>query len=107
MPAWRSDHPADAANNMKKLIRMSEFHYLRPLSDPDHLPALRHEYVHHNPAFGLGKIDPPPRILLLYGSLRERSYSRLAVEEAARLRSEERRVEKEGVSTCGCGVWWY
>src|SRR3546814_18771678 len=85
MPAWRSDHPADAANNMKKLIRMSEFHYLRPLSDPDHLPALRPEYVHHNPAFGLGKIDPPPRILLLYGSLRERSYSRLAVEEAARL----------------------
>lgn len=27
----------------------------------------------------------PPRILLLYGSLRERSYSRLVVEEAARL----------------------
>ena len=27
----------------------------------------------------------PPRILLLYGSLRDRSYSRLAVEEAARL----------------------
>ncbi|QJQ94916.1 MULTISPECIES: arsenical resistance protein ArsH [Halomonadaceae] len=29
--------------------------------------------------------DHPPRILLLYGSLRERSFSRLAVEEAARL----------------------
>jgi arsenic resistance protein ArsH len=27
----------------------------------------------------------PPRILLLYGSLRERSYSRLAIEEAARI----------------------
>src|SRR5690606_24193042 len=27
----------------------------------------------------------PPRILLLYGSLRERSYSRLLVEEAARI----------------------
>ena len=27
----------------------------------------------------------PPRILLLYGSVRERSYSRLASEEAARL----------------------
>ncbi len=27
----------------------------------------------------------PPRILLLYGSLRERSYSRLAIEESARL----------------------
>ena len=27
----------------------------------------------------------PPRILFLYGSLRERSYSRLAAEEAARI----------------------
>lgn len=32
--------------------------------------------------------DHPPRILLLYGSLRERSYSRLAAEEAARLLTE-------------------
>ncbi|GHA35560.1 arsenical resistance protein ArsH [Devosia pacifica] len=34
-----------------------------------------------------GDADPghPPRILLLYGSLRERSYSRLAAEEAGRL----------------------
>ena len=30
-------------------------------------------------------LDHPPRILMLYGSLRERSYSRLATEEAARL----------------------
>lgn len=58
---------------------------LRTLSDPDHLPALQTEYVHRNPALGLGPMDSPPRILLLYGSLRERSYSRLAVEEAARL----------------------
>ncbi|MDP3803751.1 arsenical resistance protein ArsH [Brevundimonas sp.] len=29
--------------------------------------------------------DHPPRILLLYGSLRERSYSRFATEEAARI----------------------
>jgi len=58
---------------------------LRTLSDPDHLPALQAEYVHRNPALGLGPMDPAPRILLLYGSLRERSYSRLAVEEAARL----------------------
>lgn len=36
-------------------------------------------------AHGLGTLDPKPRILLLYGSLRERSFSRLAVEEAARL----------------------
>jgi len=58
---------------------------LRTLSDPNHLPALRQEYIHARPALGLGDLDPPPRILLLYGSLRERSYSRLATEEAARL----------------------
>jgi arsenical resistance protein ArsH len=32
--------------------------------------------------------DHPPRILFLYGSLRERSYSRLAAEEAARIIEE-------------------
>jgi arsenical resistance protein ArsH len=29
--------------------------------------------------------DHPPRILFLYGSLRERSYSRLLAEEAAKI----------------------
>ncbi|WP_372733018.1 arsenical resistance protein ArsH [Novosphingobium sp.] len=58
---------------------------LRALSDPAHLPALKPEYAHSRPALGMGKADPAPRILLLYGSLRERSYSRLVVEEAARL----------------------
>jgi len=32
-----------------------------------------------------GDLDHPPRILLLYGSLRERSFSRLLTEEAARI----------------------
>lgn len=66
---------------------MSDFTFtrLRDLPDPDHLPALRPEYAHPRPALGLGPIDPPLRILLLYGSLRERSYSRLVVEESARL----------------------
>ena len=58
---------------------------LRTLADPDHLPALERRYAFDRPAVGLGEGDPPPRILLLYGSLRERSYSRLCVEEAARL----------------------
>jgi arsenic resistance protein ArsH len=58
---------------------------LRPLSDPDSLPALDPAYLHARPAAGLGPEAPPPRILLLYGSLRARSYSRLCVEEAARL----------------------
>ncbi|MET3825826.1 arsenic resistance protein ArsH [Sphingomonas sp. PvP055] len=58
---------------------------LRPLPDPDDLPALDRRYTHARPALGLGAGDPPPRILLLYGSLRERSFSRLCVEEAARL----------------------
>lgn len=38
----------------------------------------------------------PPRVLMLYGSLRERSYSRLLAEEAARI--------LEGL---GCEVRWY
>ena len=58
---------------------------LRDLADPDHLPALDRRYAIDRPALGLGAGDPPPRILLLYGSLRERSYSRLCIEEAARL----------------------
>lgn len=58
---------------------------IRHLADRDHLPALDPRYAHDRPALGLGADGPPPRILLLYGSLRERSFSRLAVEEAARL----------------------
>jgi arsenic resistance protein ArsH len=58
---------------------------LRVLSDPDRLPALDQSFVIERPASGLGADLPPPRILLLYGSLRERSFSRLCVEEAARL----------------------
>jgi arsenic resistance protein ArsH len=61
------------------------FARLRPLPDPDHLPALDKAYLSADPARGLGPHDQPPRILLLYGSLRERSYSRFCVEEAARL----------------------
>jgi arsenic resistance protein ArsH len=55
---------------------------LRDLANPDDLPALDRSLVQARP---LGTDAPPPRILLLYGSLRERSFSRLAVEEAARL----------------------
>ena len=58
---------------------------LRNLPDPDHLPALDKRFALARPAIDLGPDQPPPRILLLYGSLRERAFSRLAVEEAARL----------------------
>lgn len=58
---------------------------LRVLSDPHYLPALDRSFVIDRPALGLGPDQPPPRILLLYGSLRERSFSRLCIEEAARL----------------------
>ena len=58
---------------------------LRELTDAGHLPALRPEFLRPNPAAELGGIMPAPKVLLLYGSLRERSYSRLVVEEAARL----------------------
>lgn len=55
------------------------------LQDPDLLPALDTSFVHRRPAQGLGVEGPKPRFLLLYGSLRDRSFSRLAIEEAARL----------------------
>ena len=58
---------------------------LRPLPDPDHLPALDRRFLIERPAIELGMDTPRPRILLLYGSLRQRSFSRFAVEEAARL----------------------
>ena len=59
---------------------------LRTLPDPHHLPALDAAYASQDLATMLGvEAAHPPRILLLYGSLRERSFSRLVVEEAARL----------------------
>ncbi|NUZ08471.1 arsenical resistance protein ArsH [Piscinibacter koreensis] len=58
---------------------------LRTLADPTHLPALDPAYAHRTPGQGLGPEHRAPGILLLYGSLRTRSFSRLAVEEAARL----------------------
>lgn len=64
---------------------LAAFYYLRTLTDADELPALHKDYAYRRPALGLGELDPPPRILLLYGSLRDRSYSRLVVEESARL----------------------
>ncbi|MFM0508545.1 arsenical resistance protein ArsH [Paraburkholderia sp. RL17-373-BIF-A] len=49
-------------------------------------PAAQTEFLDTDIAARLGmEGQPPVRILLLYGSLRERSYSRLLVEEAARL----------------------
>ena len=59
----------------------------RALPDPDTLPAFDRRHAPRDPVLDLpnGGLDHPPRILLLYGSLRERSYSRFTVEEAARL----------------------
>lgn len=58
---------------------------LRELPDPHHLPALDRRFAQERPAGRLGAGEPKPRILLLYGSLRQHSYSRFAAEEAARL----------------------
>lgn len=60
---------------------------LRPLPDADNLPALHRDIFDMRDILPLPEAYPqhPPRILLLYGSLRERSFSRLAVEEAARI----------------------
>ncbi len=52
------------------------------------MPALRTDLLHAPEPARLEPVERmthPPRILLLYGSLRDRSYSRLLVEEADRL----------------------
>lgn len=55
------------------------------------LPNINRSYLDH-PALDRLSVPAPsthrPRILLLYGSLRERSYSRLLAEEAARILQE-------------------
>lgn len=59
---------------------------LRSLPAPKHLPALHAERLASAQATALpDPLGHAPRILLLYGSLRPRAFSRLAVEEAARL----------------------
>lgn len=62
-------------------------HRLRNVSDIDVLPALDRELFDMRQTLPLPAEYPQhaPRILLLYGSLRERSYSRFAIEEAARI----------------------
>lgn len=58
------------------------------MSSDETFPALDAEHFDlpdHEKLAGRVPSTHPPRILLLYGSLRERSYSRLLVEEAARL----------------------
>lgn len=57
---------------------------LRALEDPDIFPALQREHL-EAPLWREGDAGHAPRILLLYGSLRQRSFSRLATEEAARI----------------------
>jgi arsenical resistance protein ArsH len=55
-----------------------------------HLPNLAAEHFHaprNDDLAGTARSSHPPRILLLYGSVRQRSYSRLLAEEAGRLLS--------------------
>lgn len=56
-------------------------------TDDNSLPNIQHEKFHVpniKPFSTLSSLHKP-RILLLYGSLRKRSYSRLVIEESARL----------------------
>ncbi|RED18417.1 arsenical resistance protein ArsH [Pontivivens insulae] len=55
---------------------MSDF----PALSPEHLQSVDHARL-----FPTTRADHAPRILLLYGSLRDRSFSRLMTEEAARV----------------------
>ena len=50
----------------------------------EQFPALNIEFFDQHIAERMN-LQAPPRILILYGSVRERSYSRFAAEEAGRL----------------------
>lgn len=57
-------------------------------NDFSHLPNIQHELIDipdTQKVFAASALSHPPRILLLYGSLRERSFSRLVVQESARI----------------------
>ena len=56
-----------------------------PSSDLPNLDRAAFEALNEAALFRLVRATHPPRILLLYGSLRDRSYSRLVVEECGRL----------------------
>ena len=56
----------------------------------EHFPALNADCFDQQIAERL-KLQEPPRILILYGSVRERSYSRFAAEEAGRLLTADRK----------------
>lgn len=61
---------------------------MRSPSSPPNLPNVNAAQLDIPSAEKLapvGDVDHPPRILMLYGSLRERSFSRFLIEEAARI----------------------
>lgn len=56
-----------------------------PLDTSPNLDGDQFQPIDQAALFNATRAMHPPRILMLYGSLRERSYSRLATEEAARI----------------------
>ncbi len=56
-----------------------------PVTDTPNLDAAQFNQINRDALLAQARADHKPRILLLYGSLRETSYSRLASEEAARI----------------------
>lgn len=73
-------------------------------TDFSHLPNIQHELMDIpdvQKVFSATVLSHPPRILLLYGSLRERSFSRLVVQESAcilqALRAETRIFNPTGL----------
>ncbi|WP_256483952.1 MULTISPECIES: arsenical resistance protein ArsH [unclassified Aliihoeflea] len=55
------------------------------IDDLPNISAAEFKGIDRDALFGGGASSHAPRILMLYGSLRERSFSRLATEEAARI----------------------
>lgn len=65
--------------------RTSETFYWHSMTDTPNLDDAHFKPVDPQSLVPAGRSTHPPRILMIYGSLRERSYSRLSAEEGARI----------------------
>ena len=74
-----------SADELSTCLQTQANHWAVPVSDLPNIEARQFEAPTTEQVFAVQPSGHKPRILLLYGSLRERSFSRLAAEEAARL----------------------
>lgn len=83
------DHPVSRFTKEDgEIVQSTQFNSVNPSADLTQLPnidAVELQSIDIEALIGANDPRHPPRILVLYGSLRERSFSKLASEEASRI----------------------